>query len=649
MDLQHVRVRNYKSIDDTGWVEIDDLTCLIGKNESGKTVFMEAIERLSPAYGSATFDPATEYPKHRWPTYRRRHESDPDPVVSARFAIDEEERDRLQERHARPVDGTVTVTRDYDGRLRWDLAVDEAAYIDDFLAERELPDAVRNEAMEAASIAELEATLRRIDPETAGIDESALEAVIGTVPSTADELADRIGSDLLAESLPAIQYVGEYATLDARIDLDAFAERVDSGDLTASDRAFEALCTVANLDRETVQEDDPSEVLTELESASREVNEAVARYWSQSDDVGVRLRLADEGEVIELRVENLDHGVTVPFDRRSRGFRWFFSTVCTLLATRDLDDDRILLLDEPGLHLHPKAKREFRRFLDSELAGTGTVMYSTHSPFMIDTDRAYRTKAIVKDPDGGTHVVEAPGTADDYTRFPLRSVFELDVMETVVARSELLCVEDETTYEYLYNGFELLEGTDATVLDRRWTTLPIGSLENTDTVRAVFDASDGEVAVLHDGRSIDGWSPPVDAKTVPLGSFVNVDGTATIEDLLSESFYLTVVNRAYAAALSAADCPERLTAEELASVRSTGPIVERLSAYFEAHDVAGGTFDRAVPSRYLQANREEFVDVVDMDTRKTFSSLARRLNGELESIGRPSRRSGSFLDSLLGR
>jgi len=37
MNLKSLRVRNYRCIDDSGWVSVDDFTCLIGKNESGKT------------------------------------------------------------------------------------------------------------------------------------------------------------------------------------------------------------------------------------------------------------------------------------------------------------------------------------------------------------------------------------------------------------------------------------------------------------------------------------------------------------------------------------------------------------------------------------------------------------------------------------
>ena len=40
MKLTRARVVNYRSIDDSSWVNIDDVTALVGKNESGKTAFL---------------------------------------------------------------------------------------------------------------------------------------------------------------------------------------------------------------------------------------------------------------------------------------------------------------------------------------------------------------------------------------------------------------------------------------------------------------------------------------------------------------------------------------------------------------------------------------------------------------------------------
>ena len=46
MKLKAFRIRNFRSIVDTGWQNIspDNITCLIGQNESGKTSILEGLK-----------------------------------------------------------------------------------------------------------------------------------------------------------------------------------------------------------------------------------------------------------------------------------------------------------------------------------------------------------------------------------------------------------------------------------------------------------------------------------------------------------------------------------------------------------------------------------------------------------------------------
>ncbi len=41
MRLNQVTVTDYRCINDSGPVEVGDVTCLVGKNESGKTAFLQ--------------------------------------------------------------------------------------------------------------------------------------------------------------------------------------------------------------------------------------------------------------------------------------------------------------------------------------------------------------------------------------------------------------------------------------------------------------------------------------------------------------------------------------------------------------------------------------------------------------------------------
>ncbi len=48
MKLPKVRVQNERSVEDSGEFEIGDLTCLVGKNEAGKTALLSAMRGLKP-------------------------------------------------------------------------------------------------------------------------------------------------------------------------------------------------------------------------------------------------------------------------------------------------------------------------------------------------------------------------------------------------------------------------------------------------------------------------------------------------------------------------------------------------------------------------------------------------------------------------
>jgi len=71
--LKKVQVRMFRNFLDSTEVKIDNkVTCLVGKNESGKSAFLNALWRLKPARTNPTFSVPDHYPA--WLEKRHRNE-----------------------------------------------------------------------------------------------------------------------------------------------------------------------------------------------------------------------------------------------------------------------------------------------------------------------------------------------------------------------------------------------------------------------------------------------------------------------------------------------------------------------------------------------------------------------------------------------
>ena len=88
--------------------------------------------------------------------------------------------------------------------------------------------------------------------------------------------------------------------------------------------------------------------------------------------------------------------------QRSKGLIWFLSFWIELNAQNSTDQQLILLADEPGLYLHVKAQADILK-LFKKLSGEGhQIVYTTHSPNLIESEKLNRIKLVLNDPKIGT-------------------------------------------------------------------------------------------------------------------------------------------------------------------------------------------------------------------------------------------------------
>ncbi|KKK83640.1 hypothetical protein LCGC14_2791350 [marine sediment metagenome] len=72
------------------------------------------------------------------------------------------------------------------------------------------------------------------------------------------------------------------------------------------------------------------------------------------------------------------------FKDNRKDFRWYFSFFLVFLfESEGLHKNAILLLDEPGIHLHLKVQFNLINFFQN-LKDSVQIIYTTHSQFLID-------------------------------------------------------------------------------------------------------------------------------------------------------------------------------------------------------------------------------------------------------------------------
>jgi len=134
------------------------------------------------------------------------------------------------------------------------------------------------------------------------------------------------------------------------------------------------------------------------EEASRLITQQIRRVWSQEPTIEVKLNV--NGNILYI---DLSDGTTV-FDTpesRSLGFRWYLSFYINFIAQtfEARANDYFFLIDEPGIHLHPAGQKDLTKIME-DLAMKNQLIFTTHSPFMINREHPERVRLVSKDKDG---------------------------------------------------------------------------------------------------------------------------------------------------------------------------------------------------------------------------------------------------------
>ena len=651
MKLIKVRITDFQSIQDSTEIDIGDVTCFVGKNESGKTALLKALHRLNPVVVSEEkFDQVNDYPRRAMAAYKREVEAnrrEPAEVVQATFELDLEEVSSISKQLGpkcllddSPV---VTLHKGYSNRITYSgLNIDNESAFKCLVESADLPQSLSDKLLCAKSASSMFDLLNEEDELT----DSGNLLVETLQEISTSNISDYVCSHILHKRVPKFLYFDEFYQLKGQDNLNALYDRDQKNNLQDSDYPLLGLINLAGLTLEEILNVRRTEELRAyLEAAENQLTGTALAYWSQNRHLSMEFDIHEAypddppgmtgGKNLWGRIRDTKHNVTTPLSTRSKGFVWFFSFLAWYSYRRKLDENLILLLDEPGLSLHAKAQADLLHYFETELIPYHQLIYTTHSPFMVDPKHFERVRivqdlSIEKDTDNlpeellGTRVITELHSAREDSLFPLQGALGYGITQSLFVGPNCLVVEGISDYVYLQTISTLLEERGKAGLSDKWTITPVGGSAKIPVFVALLGAQqDLNVAVLLDFQKKDQQS--IDflfesklrrKKQVLTYAEFTQGKEADIEDMFAPEFYLDLVNREFGS---------KITLNELS--HDVPRIVRRLTLYLNGNPLPNCVpFSHLRPANYLSNNTGLVKENISEEVFERFENAFKAIN-----------------------
>lgn len=600
MRLEAFRVENYKRVQDTGWVTTRDLTVLVGKNESGKSAILRALSKMKPSDGEE-YDGLREFPRRR---FTDEFEDDDWPVASVRLSLNDDDRSSLEE--AAPGFAATTqveVTRRYSGQRSLTFEPPVSAVVvsatdlrvtaqraKDTVIGAIAPDGKGDEmaAIKAAVPPAVDAAVQSL-PAQGACSEAQIQAVVDAIRNHVNEswqqtalapalepllaLGERARAATQRQAavawvvaeMPQFIYFDHYDVLDSAIHIPAFNNQLRANPHAARVRTTHCLFRHVGLDIDLLaslgshQPGTPEDAAVRRQiderairssSAGQAMTDKFAEWWQQRRH---RFRYQSDGDYFRVWVSDDLDPSEIELDQRSQGMQYFFSFFLVFLVEKeDAHVNSILLLDEPGTSLHGTAQAMIVEFLN-KTASDSQVIYTTHSPFMVDGDHLENAKAVWEDEDTGTtRVSDDVWPKDRDALFPLQAALGYRIVQSMFISKHQVLVEGITDYWIAKALSEACLATGRQPLSPEVVLTPAGGAARMLPLASMLVGHDIEVAALLDGddtgrkegKRLGEHVIGETTRCVFVGDYLD-NPTGEIEDLFPEEFYVAAVKSAY--------------------------------------------------------------------------------------------------------
>lgn len=631
MQLKSFHVRVFRNIVDSGEIKVVGTTCLVGKNEAGKSACIEALHRLNPSK-PVELDLLDEYPRWLKKEHEITGEIEKAVPITATYELSNEEVKELEARHGEGVLSSkeISASRKYGGQLEVAASIDFPKFIGTFVDQHAR--AIKGRVTAPTSdklLTELGQITTEVNPDSreptadaqlAKQAKAELEKVLQGKGSLTVAIAE-----YLKPRIPKTFYFSVYSQLRGRYGLSEVLPAVGTGSKDESVQTAADFLKLAKVTATNVEAMNFEQSNAELEAVSSLLTQRVRANWKQNPHLRLLVKIESVqnpqrgmDRFLQFRVEDTRHDFTSRLDRRSTGFQWFVSFMAAFFEF-EKENNIILLLDEPGLSLHARAQMDLLESIDTNLTKGRQVIYTTHSPFMVRTEALDRVRIVEdKGPEQGATVTNDAGTiSDPDTLFPLQAALGYDIAQSLFIGDRNILVEGVSDFIYLSVLSAHLGALGRPRIPGNARLLPAGGSTNIPTFIALLGA-ELNVVVLIDGKAqrqkidraiTDGRLRA--SGVLRVDHFSSVPG-ADIEDLFSVDEYIKLYNATFGKSVVAS------------ALTGSDRIVKRLER-------AEREFDHGQVAAHFLANQHQILSTLSADTIQRFENLITALVKALPS------------------
>lgn len=573
MKLTKVTIHKYKSfLTEQSYNVENRITRIVGKNESGKTALLESLAKSNYFEDNKDFkfQKDLDYPRSELIKVKNENPA----VLSCEYELSEEDMRTVEKKIGEGIisNKAFTITSYYDNTRKISgLEVNFDIFKNWLIISFDVGAQGKELIQAATSFSDLEKIVsdnittlinKEIQTELTTIKKNSLE--------WSNTLNGYIYSTYISPAIPKLWYFSDYFSLPCRINLKEFASGTTTGSISDEEyKIAKALFELSGLTVSDIESEENFEAFkAQLEATSNSITDDMFEYWTTNQNLEIRFEIehaSNNIRYLNIRIYNSKHRVTLPLKNRSKGFLWFFSFLVWFSKIQgDKNSKYILLLDEPGLSLHASAQNDLLRFIDEKLAPDYQVIYTTHSPFMIDSLKLNEVRTVydTQNPKIGSVVSDAVEEKDSDTLFPLQAALGYTIAQNLYVSPKNLLVEGISDLVYLNHFSTILKDMGKEGLADDVTIVPVGGADKIATFISLMRGNELSTVCLLDTFTDQGAEARLkrmveqkiiaDKKILYYHSIIE-QPFADIEDLFGKEEYLALYNGAFGTSVKISD------------------------------------------------------------------------------------------------